>query len=145
MKTVKKSVLIWYSPEEMYRLVVDVASYPQFLPWCNKGRVVSLEENGMVAEIGISFGGIHQTFTTRNVHVPDQQVIIKLIKGPFSQLEGEWNFVSLGADQRACRVELVLSYGFDSTLGRLVSPVFDKIASTMVDAFIKRAKQVYGD
>lgn len=145
MKTVKKSVLIWYSPEEMYRLVVDVASYPQFLPWCNKGRVVSLEENGMVAEIGISFGGIHQTFTTRNVHVPDQQVIIKLIKGPFSQLEGEWNFVSLGADQRACRVELVLSYGFDSTLGRLVSPVFDKIASTMVDAFIKRAKQVYGE
>lgn len=145
MKTVKKSVLIWYSPEEMYRLVVDVASYPQFLPWCNKGRVVSLEENGMVAEIGISFSGIHQTFTTRNVHVPDQQVIIKLIKGPFSQLEGEWNFVSLGADQRACRVELVLSYGFDSTLGRLVSPVFDKIASTMVDAFIKRAKQVYGE
>lgn len=145
MKTVKKSVLIWYSPAEMYRLVVDVASYPQFLPWCDKGRVVSLEENGMVAEIGISFGGVHQTFTTRNAHVPDQQVIIKLIKGPFSQLEGEWNFVSLGTDQRACRVELVLSYGFDSTLGRLVSPVFDKIAGTMVDAFIKRASQVYGD
>lgn len=145
MKTVKKSVLIWYSPAEMYRLVVDVAAYPQFLPWCDKGRVVSAEENGMVAEIGIAFSGIHQTFTTRNVHVPDQQVNIKLIKGPFSQLEGEWNFVTLGTEQRACRVELVLSYGFDTTLGRLVSPVFDKIASNMVDAFIKRAKQVYGE
>ena len=145
MKTVKKSVLIWYSPAEMYRLVVDVASYPQFLPWCDKGRVVSEEDNGMVAEIGIAFSGIRQTFTTRNVHVPDQQVIIKLIKGPFSKLEGEWNFVSLGAEERACRVELVLSYGFDTTLGKLVSPVFDKIASNMVDAFIKRAKQVYGE
>ncbi|APW46745.1 type II toxin-antitoxin system RatA family toxin [Rhodoferax antarcticus] len=145
MKTVKKSVLIWYSPAEMYRLVVDVAAYPQFLPWCDKGRVVSLEENGMVAEIGIAFGGIHQTFTTRNVHVPDRQLIIKLLKGPFSQLEGEWNFVPVGTETRACRVELVLSYGFDSTLGRLVSPVFDKIAGSMVDAFIKRAKQVYGE
>ena len=145
MKTVKKSVLIWYSPAEMYRLVVDVDAYPQFLPWCDKARVVSHEDNGMVAEIGIAFGGIHQTFTTRNIHVVDQQVTIKLVKGPFSKLEGDWNFVPLGVDQRACRVELVLQYGFDSTLGRLISPVFDKIASNMVDAFINRAKQVYGE
>lgn len=145
MNTVKKSVLIWYSPAEMYRLVVDVDAYPQFLPWCDKARVVSHEDNGMVAEIGIAFGGIHQTFTTKNTHVADQQVTIKLVKGPFSKLEGDWNFVSLGVDQRACRVELVLHYGFDSTLGKLISPVFDKIASNMVDAFINRAKQVYGE
>jgi len=145
MKTVKKSVLIWYSPAEMYRLVVDVDAYPQFLPWCDKARVVSHEDNGMVAEIGIAFGGIHQSFTTRNTHVVDQQVTIKLVNGPFSKLEGDWNFIPLGANQRACRVELVLNYGFDSTLGRLISPVFDKIASNMVDAFINRAKQVYGE
>lgn len=145
MKTVKKSVLIWYSPAEMYRLVVDVDAYPQFLPWCDKARVVNHEENGMLAEIGIAFGGIHQTFSTRNTHVVDRQVIIKLVNGPFSKLEGEWNFVPLGEDQRACRVELVLQYGFDSTLGKLVSPVFDKIASNMVEAFINRAKQVYGE
>ena len=145
MKTVKKSVLIWYSPAEMYRLVVDVDAYPQFLPWCDKARVVSHEDNGMVAEIGIAFGGIHQSFTTRNTHVVDQQVTIKLVNGPFSTLEGDWNFIPLGADQRACRVELVLQYGFNSTLGKLISPVFDKIASNMVDAFINRAKQVYGE
>jgi ribosome-associated toxin RatA of RatAB toxin-antitoxin module len=77
--------------------------------------------------------------------VVDQQVTMKLISGPFSTLEGEWNFVTLGAEQRACRVELALSYGFDTTLGKLVSPVFDRIAASMVDAFIKRAKQVYGE
>jgi ribosome-associated toxin RatA of RatAB toxin-antitoxin module len=145
MKTVKKSVLIWYSPAEMYRLVIDVDAYPQFLPWCDKARVVSQEENGMLAEIGIAFSGIHQTFTTRNTHVTDQQVLIKLVDGPFSKLEGEWNFMSLGTEQRACKVELTLSYGFESTLGKLISPVFDKIASSMVDAFVKRAKQVYGE
>ena len=146
MKTVKKSVLIWYSPAEMYRLVTDVDQYPQFLPWCDRARVVSSEENGMVAEIGISFSGIRQTFTTRNAHIPDQQVLIKLVNGPFSHLEGEWNFLALGpSEQRASKVELTLTYGFESTLGKLVSPVFDKIAGSMVDAFVKRAKQVYGE
>lgn len=146
MKTVKKSVLIWYSPAEMYRLVIDVDAYPQFLPWCDRARVVTLEENGMLAEIGIAFSGIRQTFSTQNVHVPDQQVVINLVNGPFSRLEGEWNFIPLGGgEQRACKVELSLTYGFDSSLGKLISPVFDKIASSMVDAFVKRAKQVYGE
>ena len=145
MKTVKKSVLIWYSPAEMYRLVVDVARYPEFLPWCDQGRVVEEEENGMLAEIGIAFSGIKQTFSTRNKHIPDQQVIINLVSGPFSNLEGEWNFLPLGTETRACKVELTLTYGFESTLGKLISPVFDKIASSMVDAFVTRAKQVYGE
>ncbi|MBV5299366.1 MAG: type II toxin-antitoxin system RatA family toxin [Rhodoferax sp.] len=145
MKTVKKSVLIWYSPAEMYRLVIDVDSYPQFLPWCDKARAVSQEENGMLAEIGIAFSGIHQVFTTQNVHVTDQQVVIKLVNGPFSRLEGEWNFFTLGTEQRACKVELTLTYGFDNTLGKLISPVFDKIAGSMVDAFVKRARHVYGE
>ncbi len=147
MKTVTKSVLIWYSPQEMYVLVTDVDHYPQFLPWCDRARVVSADAHGMTAEIGIAFSGIHQTFTTRNQHVPDRQVIIKLVNGPFSQLDGEWNFVPLGdGSQRACRVELTLNYGFgNATLGKLVGPVFDKIAASMVDAFVKRAAQVYGE
>ena len=79
--------------------------------------------------------------------MPDQQVVIKLVNGPFSRLEGEWNFLPLGdGTQRACKVELTLNYGFDNaTLGKLVGPVFDKIAGSMVDAFVKRAKQVYGE
>lgn len=146
MKTITKSVLIWYSPAEMYRLVTDVDQYSKFLPWCDQARVVSSDASGMVAEIGISLAGIHQTFTTRNQHVPDRQVAIKLINGPFSRLDGEWNFMPIGdGSERACRVELTLNYGFDNAiLGKLVGPVFDKIASSMVDAFIKRAKQVYG-
>ena len=147
MKTVSKSVLIWYSPQEMYVLVTGVDQYPQFLPWCDRARVIHTDESGMTAEVGISFGGIRQTFTTRNEHVPGQQVIIKLVNGPFSQLDGEWNFLPLGdGSQRACKVELTLSYKFENaTLGKLVGPVFDKIAANLVDAFVKRAGQVYGE
>ena len=147
MKTVKKSVLIWYSPQEMYVLVTDVDQYPKFLPWCDRARVVSSDASGMTAEIGISFGGIRQTFTTRNQHVSGRKVVIKLLNGPFSRLDGEWDFLPLGdGSQRACKVALTLHYGFDNaTLGKLVGPVFDKIAGSLVDAFVKRAAQVYGE
>jgi ribosome-associated toxin RatA of RatAB toxin-antitoxin module len=147
MKTVHKSVLIWYSPQEMYVLVNDVAKYPEFLPWCDHSRVVEESALGMTAEVGISFGGVRQTFTTRNVHTNGNNIAMQLVNGPFSKLDGEWNFHSLGdGTQRACKVELTLNYGFDNAaLGKLVGPVFDKIAGSLVDAFVKRAQQVYGD
>jgi ribosome-associated toxin RatA of RatAB toxin-antitoxin module len=145
MKTVHKSVLIWYSAEEMFALVTDVARYPEFLPWCDKAAVLESNDKGMKAEIGIAFGGIHQTFTTRNEHVAGREVAMKLEDGPFSRLDGRWQFKPLGDQQRACKVELDLHYGFDNAaLAALVGPVFDKIAGNMVDAFVKRAEQVYG-
>ena len=146
MKTVNKSVLIWYNPAEMYALVTQVDKYPEFLPWCDHARVLATDADGVTAEVGIAFSGIRQTFTTRNTHVPDQKVGMKLVKGPFSQLEGEWRFLPVGnGSERASRVELTLHYGFDNTaLAALVGPVFDRIASSMVEAFVARAEQVYG-
>lgn len=147
MKTVHKSVLIWYSPQEMYGLVTDVNQYPQFLPWCDNAKVLEQDEHGMLAEISISFSGVRQSFVTRNTHTENSRVELKLVKGPFSNLDGEWNFVPLGdGSQRACRVELTLNYSFENaTLGKLVGPVFDKIASSLVEAFVKRAQQVFGE
>ena len=146
MKTVHKSVLIWYSAEEMFSLVTDIESYPKFLPWCDRAAVLERDEGGMKAQVGIAFSGIRQTFTTRNEHVPGRQVRLHLVDGPFSRLEGDWKFIPLGTgDQRACKVELTLCYGFDNmALATLVGPVFDRIASSLVDAFVKRAEAVYG-
>ena len=147
MKTVHKSVLIWYSAAEMFALVTDVASYPQFLPWCDQASVLEENAHGMTAKVGISIAGLTQSFTTRNVHEKDRKVSLKLVDGPFSKLDGEWHFHSLGdATQRACKVEFILRYGFDNAaLAGLVGPVFDKIAGSLVDAFVKRAGQVYGE
>ena len=146
MKSVHKSVLIWYSAEEMFALVTAIDRYPQFLPWCDHAHASTNDDLTVSAEIGISFSGIRQTFSTLNTHVSGRQVAMKLVHGPFSELSGTWDFTPLGDEaQRACRVELSLSYGFsNATLGKLVGPVFDKIAASMVDAFVKRAEQVYG-
>ncbi|MHB1200033.1 MAG: type II toxin-antitoxin system RatA family toxin [Polaromonas sp.] len=147
MKTVHKSVLIWYSAAEMFALVTDVASYPQFLPWCSQASVHEETDLGMTAQIGISIAGLTQSFTTRNVHEKDRRVSLRLVDGPFSKLDGDWHFYPLSdGTQRACKVEFVLRYDFDNAaLAALVGPVFDKIAGSLVDAFVKRASQVYGE
>lgn len=152
MKSVHKSVLIWYSPRQMFDLVIDVERYPQFLPWCSHGKVLTQDAHGMTAEVGIAFKGVSQTFVTRNEHVPGREMRLHLVRGPFSRLEGVWTFTPVGVtdgqaaeDADACRVDLKLDYGFSSALlSALVGPVFDKIASTLVDAFVQRAEQVYG-
>ncbi len=144
MKTVHKSVLIWFSADEMFSLVTDVDRYPQFLPWCDQASVLSQEEQAMTARVGISFGGIRQSFTTRNAHVAGRQIHMELVEGPFSKLEGQWDFTPLGDGQRACKVDFSLRYDFNSmALAAIVGPVFDKIAGSLVDAFVKRANQVY--
>mgnify|MGYP000314747675 CR=1 FL=1 len=145
MKTVNKSVLIWYSAAEMFALVTDIASYPQFLPWCDQSAVLAEDEQGMTAKVGLSMAGLRQSFTTRNTHVKDRKVSLKLVEGPFSKLDGHWGFTPVGkASDRACKVEFTLSYDFDNAaLAALVGPVFDKIAGSLVDAFVKRAGQVY--
>jgi ribosome-associated toxin RatA of RatAB toxin-antitoxin module len=146
MKSVHKSVLIWYAAQEMYELVIDVERYPEFLPWCNGGKVLERTEHGMTAEVGIGIKGVTQTFITRNEHVPGREMRLHLVSGPFSKLEGVWTFTPVGDEgQRACRVDLKLEYGFSNKLlASVVGPVFDKIASSLVDAFVQRAEQVYG-
>jgi ribosome-associated toxin RatA of RatAB toxin-antitoxin module len=135
----------------MYRLVTDVASYPAFLPWCERGEVLEETAEGMTARVHLAFAGMRHAFTTRNVHTPDRQVLVRLVDGPFSVLEGSWNFVPLGApasvegSPRACRIEFELRYAFSSkSLELVLSPVFDRVANTMVDSFVTRAEQVYG-
>ena len=147
MKTVHKSVLIWYSATEMFALVTDIPSYPKFLPWCNKASIVEETPQGVVAKISISIAGLSQTFTTRNVHEQGRKVNLKLVDGPFSKLDGCWNFTPVGqGNGRACKIDFDLRYDFDNgALAALVGPVFDRIAGSLVDAFVKRAEQVYGE
>lgn len=148
MKRVKKSVLLGYSPREMYTLVTAVEDYPSFLPWCNSASILERHADGLTAQLGLSYMGLRHSFTTRNEHVAERAVIVKLVDGPFSKLDGSWHFKSLGRSGRelaACKVEFDLRYAFASTaLEVVISPVFDRIADTFVDSFVRRAEDVYG-
>ena len=146
MKHVKKSVLLWYSPHEMYQLVTAVADYPKFLPWCERAEVLESTAEAMTARLHLGYAGVRHAFTTRNQHVSDRSVVVGLVDGPFSLLDGHWRFEPLGVDGKACKVEFELRYAFASrALEAVVSPVFDRVANTLVDSFVKRAAQVYGE
>jgi ribosome-associated toxin RatA of RatAB toxin-antitoxin module len=146
MKHVRKSVMLCYSPSEMYELVTAVEAYPAFLPWCERAELIERHDDGVTARLGLAYHGVRHAFTTRNQQRRDESVTMHLVDGPFSRLDGGWRFKPLGGgQQRACKIDFELWYAFSSrTLEFLVSPVFDKVANTFVESFVKRAEQVYG-
>jgi ribosome-associated toxin RatA of RatAB toxin-antitoxin module len=145
MKRVKKSVLLWYSAQEMYSLVTAIEDYPRFLPWCDSATVLETRPDGVTARLGLHYMGVRHAFTTRNENRADEAVVMKLVDGPFSVLDGTWRFVAIAGAAAACRVEFDLCYAFSrGALEALVSPVFDRIANTFVESFVQRAEGVYG-
>jgi len=142
MARVEKSVLVAHSPERMFELVDRVEDYPDFLPWCGGTELKVRDEHRTVATIHIAYLGIRQSFTTENTKAYPREMRIRLQDGPFSELEGAWSFLQLGDD--ACKVEFRLHYEFSSRmLETILAPVFSHITNTFVDAFVRRADEVY--
>ena len=143
MAVVQKSILVGYSAEQMFKLVEAVEDYPQFLPWCGGVEVQQRSESSLVATLHINFHGVHQSFTTENMNSAPSLMKMKLVSGPFRQLEGTWIFKPLR--DNACKIDFDLHYEFSSKiLEHLIGPVFGKIANSFVDAFCHRAESVYG-
>lgn len=143
MPEVNRSVLVSYTPEQMFALVDAVEDYPKFLPWCGGTTLIHRDEQTLRATIQINYHGIKQNWTTDNPKRAPDEMLIHLVDGPFRSLDGSWRFTGLAA--LGCKVELSLRYEFSNRiLEKLVGPVFNHIADTMVDAFARRAEQVYG-
>lgn len=142
MAEVKKTVLVGYSAAQMYNLVDAVEEYPKFLPWCGGVTLLSRDAETTVATLHIDYHGLKQQFTTSNRKTEAVHMEIRLLNGPFRHLEGAWRFIALG--EHACKIEFELSYEFSSGfLEKVIAPVFNHIANTFVDGFVKRAEQVY--
>ncbi|QTG87784.1 SRPBCC family protein [Vibrio furnissii] len=142
MKQVSRSALVSFSAEQMFHLVNDVARYPEFLPGCSGSRVIEASNDKMVASVDVSKAGISKTFTTSNELNHGESIIMNLVDGPFRTLRGGWYFTPL--DEQACKVELKLEFEFSSKMIEMAfGKVFNELTGNMVNAFTKRAKQVY--
>ncbi|HEB97495.1 MAG TPA: type II toxin-antitoxin system RatA family toxin [Sedimenticola thiotaurini] len=143
MPVVHKSALVGYSARQMFDLINDVESYPEFLPWCRSTRLLSRDGDELCGELEVARIGISQRFSTCNRLHPYERIDIRLKEGPFRDLHGSWRLTELRED--ACKVELELVFEFS---GRLINTAFGKvfgqIANSLVDAFCKRASEVYG-
>ena len=126
----------------MYALVDDIDAYDVFLPWCSKSSVLKRETSSVDASLEIKYSKLHKSFTTRNLNTPYTSIEMQLLDGPFKHLHGKWLFTPLGQD--GTKVELVLEFEFANKLMDMtVGPVFSHIANSLVDAFTKRAREVY--
>lgn len=135
-------MLVPYSAAEMFELVDRIELYPQFLPWCDGTRALAARANGKTVRVDINYHGVRAHFTTDNVNRAGESIVVTLRDGPFRHLHGEWRFRALAPD--ACKVEFELAYEFSThLLERVVGPVFNHIASTFVDAFVRRAEALH--
>lgn len=143
MAQVEKTVLIEQSAERMFDLVDRCEDYPAFLPWCSQTEVKFRDAAKTVATLHINYHSVKSGFTTENDKEHPKLMKIRLIDGPFRHLEGSWYFKALAPN--ACKIEFKLHYEFSSKLfEKVIGPVFSHIANTFVDAFVRRAAQVYG-
>jgi ribosome-associated toxin RatA of RatAB toxin-antitoxin module len=139
MREVKRTALIAEAPARMYQLINDIERYPEFVPGCVAARVDSRQGNEMVATLNIKRGPLRAEFTTRNLLEPDKRVLMQFVSGPFRVLEGLWTLTPLG--DLGCRVELEMRFEFSNRVaGTLFEPLFLDTAASLVDAFVKRAR-----
>jgi len=143
MTEINRTVLVLFTPEQMFSLVDAVEQYPEFLPWCGGTSLIHRDPETTRATIFINYHGIRQSFTTENIKRAPAEMLLRLVEGPFRALAGSWRFTDLAG--RGCKVELNLRYEFAGrVLDKLIGPVFHHIAGTLVEAFVQRAGQVYG-
>ena len=143
MAAVDRSMLVNFSAQQMYALIGDVESYPQFLPWCERAIVSVRESDRTVATLHINFHGVKEAFTTENLNHPGTAIDMRLLAGPFRSLSGKWLFTAL--TERACKVEFSLRYQFSSRLlEKAVGAVFRDITDGLIDAFARRAEIKFG-
>jgi ribosome-associated toxin RatA of RatAB toxin-antitoxin module len=143
MRKVNRSALVPYTAREMFSLVDDIESYPEFVPWCNDATVESRTDDTVVATLELHKGPISKHFTTRNMRRGFEAIDMELVGGPFRHLSGGWRFREI--EEQGCRVSLELEFEFENRLVDLVFGTFFKEAGdSLVDAFTTRARDVFG-
>jgi ribosome-associated toxin RatA of RatAB toxin-antitoxin module len=143
MRDVRRSALLPYSAEQVYGLVADVERYPEFLPWCTAARILAAEGDEVTVTLGLASGIARASFTTRNRLRHGRSVTMNLVDGPFEHLEGRWDFVPI--QSAGMRADLHVRFATHGVIGALaLGPAFEGVCNHLVDAFARRARQVFG-
>lgn len=144
MSEIKFSIIEPYNAKQLFHLVNDINAYPEFIPNCVKSGILQEEGNHLIAFIEIAKLGFHKRFITKNTLIDERRIDIALVDGPFKYLRGCWKFVPISSS--SSQIIFYLHFEFKNKLLELTfSPIFKEIMLSMVNAFSRRAKQVYDD
>lgn len=138
----RRSALVGFPAEAMFDLIEAAENYPAFLPWCAGATILARDDAVVAAEIRVDYRGVRFSFTTRNPKRRPEWLGVRLDRGPFRRFEGDWHITPLAPE--ACKIEFAFQCELGGSLGsKLAQPVFDHIATTLVDAFVARAERVF--
>ena len=142
MREVRRSAILPYAPDAVYGLVADVERYPEFLPWCTTARILARDGDAVTVSLGLASGLARASVTTKNRQEPGRSVAMSLVDGPFDELAGRWDFTPIG--DAGTRVDLQVRFSTHGMVGALaLGPAFEGICNHLVDAFARRARQVF--
>lgn len=142
MPTHAERRLVPYRPDQLFDLVADVGRYPEFLPWCVGARVRSRSATEAVADLTIGFGPFRESFTSRITLDRPRRVRVRYENGPFRYLNNQWDFIP---HANGTEVDFFVDFEFRSRiLQAAIGLVFNEAVRRMVNAFHRRARQVYG-
>ena len=144
MARINKKTNVKFSANQMYSLVNDIETYPDFLPWCTDANIISSDEATLTASISISIGRIKKIFTTLNTMREGISINMILIQGPFKELNGQWIFQD--NSEGGSTVSLEMQFEFKNKLLKYTfGTAFKKIIDSLVDVFIERANVIYDE
>ena len=140
--SINRSALLPFSAAQMYDLVCDIQSYPQFLKWCESSVILERSVDHVLAELKVSYARLDLSFSTNNTLIENKSVCMALHKGPFKNMSGQWKFESL--TEQACRVSLQMDFAFANPVSqKLVGKVFQSLINEQLSSFERRAHQIY--
>jgi len=141
--TIEQSALLPHSADQMFALVNDIESYPQFMDGCLDATILKVNENEVTARLELGKAGFRYAFTTFNTLIPGQSMHMALVEGPFSSFDATWSFAALS--DSACKVSLKMDFEFSSGLVDMaLKRLFDSTSRNLVNALCKQAADVYG-
>ncbi len=143
MPLIERSALVEHSADQMYGLVNQVDSYPQFLNWCTGTEILESSPEAMVARVSVNIVGIRQAFTTRNTLTEPTAIHMQAIDGPFRSFVGQWTFKALGDEGAKVMLKLDFELGSDLLASAFASG-FSWVAKRLVGDFVTRADEQFG-
>lgn len=131
-----------YSQQELFALVIDIESYPKFLPWCKDAKIIKQKDNIIIAKLVIEFSNITQSYISKVTFNQPSKIEVEMIEGPFNYLYNKWSF--MGLEDGNTKLKFEIDFKFSSKiLENLIGLVFDKSVSKLTDAFLSRAAELY--
>ena len=143
MHKYSNSIVLPFNARQLYEIVIDVESYPEFLPWCLSSRIVKKDDdNNFDAELTVGYKAIDEKYISRIKAEYEKKIISKAISGPFKSLDSSWYFKNI--DKKQCKVDFMIEYQFKSFfLDKVMGSLFKKATIKMLDAFEQRARSLH--